>query len=318
MSIRRLTGVVALLLSAAAFGQSYPAKPIRMIVPFSAGGGSDIVARIIGQRIGDAMGQPVVVENRPGAASMIGTEIVANAPADGYTLLLADSSFTINQAYFRKPSYSVKQFVPVARIAETPYVLIAHPSVAAANLRDFIAFAKSQPGKVSLGSSGNGSGSHMAFELFQLETGTRFNHIPYKGSAQSMADTLSGQVQGSFTTAPSVVPHYKAGRLKVHGAASPARSGALPDVPTFSEQGFRNVVVTNWYGVVAPAGTPAAVVAKLYTEISRAGRLAATTERLATTALDPSDGTPEQFGDMIAGELGRWARVISDAKIQME
>jgi len=313
-----LAGIALCLAATGAAAQAYPAKPIRMIVPYAPGGGSDIVARIIGQRIGEAMGQTVVIENRPGAAGMIGTEIAAGAPADGYTLLLADSSFTINQAYFRKPSYSIRQFVPVARIADTPYVLIAHPSLPAGTLREFIAFAKTQPGRINLGSSGNGSGSHIASELMQLETGTKFNHIPYKGSGQSMADTLSGQVQVSFTTAPSVVPHYKAGRLKVFAAASPARSGALPDVPTFTEQGLANVVVTNWYGVVAPAGTPPAVVARLHAEIARAARLPATTERLAATALDPAEGSPEQFGELISAELKRWSQVIADAKIQME
>jgi tripartite-type tricarboxylate transporter receptor subunit TctC len=314
------TGVAALmLLAATAVGaQQYPNKPIRMIVPYAPGGGSDIVARIVGQRMTEAMGQTVVVDNRPGAAGMLGTGLTTLAPPDGYTLLLADTSFTINVAYFRKPSYDTKQFAPVAQIADTPYVLIAHPSVPANNVKEFIALAKAQPGKINLGSSGNGSGSHIAGELFQLETGTQLNHIPYKGSGPSTADTLAGQIQASFATAPGAVPYYKAGRLKILAAASPNRSGALPDVPTFAELGYKNVVVTNWYGVIALAGTPAAVMERLHAEVARATKLPDVRERLAAVALDPVEATTEQFRELVDAELKRWSKVIADAKIQRE
>ena len=298
--------------------QQFPTKPIRMIVPYAPGGGSDIVARIVALKMSEAMGQTVVVDNRPGAASMVGTELAAHAPADGYTLLLADSSFTINQAYFRKPSYNTKQFTPVALVAGTPYVLIAHPSVPANTVKDFIALAKARPGEINLGSSGNGSGSHLAGELFQLETGVKLNHIPYKGSGPSTADTLAGQIQASFATAPGAVPYYKAGRLKILAAASPKRSGALPDVPTFTELGYRDVVVTNWYGIVTAAGTPQPVVQRLYGEVARAVKLSDVRERLAGIALDPIEATTGQFDDLIGSELKRWAKVLAEAKIQME
>jgi len=296
-----------MLLAAPIAAAQYPTKPIRMIVPYAPGGGSDIVARIVAQKMTEAMGQTVVVENRPGAAAMLGTELAARAPADGYTLLLADSSFTINQAYFRKPSYNTKQFTPVALVADTPYVLIVHPSVPANTVKDFIALAKARPGEIHLGSSGNGSGSHLAGELFQLETGVKLNPIPYKGSGPSTADTLAGQIQASFATAPGAVPYYKAGRLKILAAASPKRSGALPDVPTFTELGYTNVVVTNWYGIVTAAGTPQPVV-----------KLPEVRERLAGIALDPIEATTGQFDDLISSELKRWAKVIAEAKIQME
>ena len=316
----RLFRIAAMMLLAVpvAAAQQYPNKPIRMIVPFAPGGGSDIVARIVGQKMTEAMGQTVVVDNRPGAASMLGTELAAHAPADGYTLLLADSSFTINQAYFRKPSYNMKQFTPVALVADTPYVLIAHPSVAAITVKDFIALAKAQPGKINLGSSGNGSGSHIAGELFQLDTGVKLNHIPYKGSGPSTADTVAGQIQASFATAPGAVPFYKAGRLKILAAASPKRSGALPDVPTFTELGFKNVLVTNWYGVVTAAGTPRPVVQRLYGEVARATKLPDVRERLAAIALDPIEANTGQFDELVSSEIKRWAKVIADAKIQME
>lgn len=249
---------------------------------------------------------------------MLGTELAAHAPADGYTLLLVDSSFTINQSYYRKPSYNTKQFAPVALIADTPYVLIAHPSLPANNVKEFIALAKGLPGKINLGSAGNGSGSHMTGELFQIETGVKLNHIPYKGSGPSTADTLAGQIQVSFATAPGAVPYYKAGRLKILVAASPKRSGALPDVPTFTELGYRNIVVTNWYGIVAPAGTPQPVVQRLYGEVARAAKLPDVRERLAAVALDPIEANTEQFGELVNAELGRWSKVIADAKIKTE
>jgi tripartite-type tricarboxylate transporter receptor subunit TctC len=312
--------IAALMLLAApvAAAQQYPDKPIRMIVPYAPGGGSDIVARIVGQRMIEAIGQTIVIDNRPGAAAMLGTELAAHAPADGYTLLLVDSSFTINQSYYRKPSYNTKQFAPVALIADTPYVLIAHPSLPANNVKDFIALAKAQPGKINLGSAGNGSGSHMTGELFQIETGVKLNHIPYKGSGPSTADTLAGQIQASFATAPGAVPYYKAGRLKILVAASPKRSGALPDVPTFTELGYKNIVVTNWYGIVAPAGTPQPVVQRLYGEVARAAKLPDVRERLAAIALDPIEANTEQFGELVNAELRRWSKVIADAKIKTE
>jgi tripartite-type tricarboxylate transporter receptor subunit TctC len=317
--MERIAVAAVLVLAATAVGaQQYPNKPIRMVVPYAPGGGSDIVGRIVGQKMSEALGQTVVVDNRPGAAGMLGTALATLAPADGYTILLADTSFTINVAYFRKPSYSIKQFAPVAQIADTPYVLIAHPSLPANNVKDFIALAKAQPGKVAVGSSGNGSGSHIANELFQLETGAKLNHIPYKGSGPSTADTLAGQIQASFATAPGAVPYYKAGRLKILAAASPKRSGALPEVPTFVELGYKNIVVTNWYGVIALAGTPAAVLERLHAEVARATKLPEVRERLAGVALDAVEGTTEQFQNLINAELKRWSKVIADAGMQME
>ena len=290
-----------------------------MVVPYAPGGGSDIVGRIVGQRMSESLGQTIVVDNRPGAAGMLGAELAAAAAADGYTLLLADSSYTINASYFKQKRYDAqKSFVPVSLIADTPYILVVHPSVPAATLKEFIALAKAQPGKINVGSAGNGSGSHLIGAMFMLKAGVNLNHIPYKGSGPSTADVVAGQIQSTFATAPGAVPFIKAGRLKALVAASPRRSATLPDVPTFVELGFRDIVVTNWYGVVAPAGTSKAVVQKLYNEIGRAIALPDVRERLAGAALEPVTPAPEQFAQLIDAELKRWAQVIKDANIPTE
>ena len=298
---------------------NYPAKPIRMVVPYAPGGGSDIVARIVGQKMSESLGQTVVVDNRPGAAGMLGAELAAGAAADGYTLLLADSSYTINASYFRQKRYDAqKSFVPVSLIADTPYILVVHPTVPAATLKEFIALAKAQPGKINVGSAGNGSGSHLTGALFMLKAGVNLNHIPYKGSGPSTADVVAGQIQSTFATAPGAVSFIKAGRLKALVAASPKRSATLPDVPTFVELGFKDIVVTNWYGVVAPAGTAKSAVQKLYNEIGRTIALPDVRERLAGAALEPVTPAPDQFAQLIDAELIRWAQVIKEANIPTE
>ena len=300
--------------------QAYPTKPIRMIVPYAPGGGSDIVARIAGQKMTESLGQAIVVDNRPGAAGMLGAEMAANAPADGYTLLLADSSFTINSSYYTKQiRYDArKDFVPVALIADTPYLLVVHPAVAAASIKDFIALAKAQQGKINVGSAGNGSGSHLIGELFRLKAGVGFTHIPYKGSGPATADVVAGQIQATFATAPGAMPFIKAGRLKPLVVATPKRSATLPDVPTFIELGFPDIVVTNWYGIVAPAATPRAVVQRLYDEVLRAIAQPDVRERLAGAALEPVSQSPGQFGRLIDAEVKRWAQVVKDANIKTE
>lgn len=307
-------------LALAATAPAYPTKPIRMIVPYAPGGGSDIVGRIVGQRMTDALGQPIIIDNRPGAAGMLGAEIAANAPGDAYTLLLADSSYTINSSYYRKQArYDArKSFVPVALIADTPYLLVVHPGVPAKSLKDFIALAKSQPGKINVGSAGNGSGSHLTGELFKLKAGVNLNHIPYKGSGPSTADVVAGQIQSTFATAPGAVPFIKAGRLRALVVASAQRNAALPEVPTFVESGFRDIVVTNWYGIVATAGSPRPAVQRLYDEAGRAIALPDVRERLAAAALEPVPQSPGQFGTLIDAELTRWAQIIKEADIRTE
>ena len=317
-----MTAISGLLLAAggALAQQDYPTKPIRLIVPFAAGGGSDFVGRLIGQKLTEQMGQTVVVDNRPGAASLVGTQIVARAAPDGYTLLLADSGFTINIAFFKDPQYdALKDFDPISVVAETPYILVVNPGLPyAASLKDFIAAAKAQPGKLSIGSAGSGSGTHMTGELFRLRSGIDVIHVPYKSVGPAISDVVAGQIQSTFATAPVTLPLVKAGRLKILAAATPTRSRLLPDVPTFAESGVNAVNVSNWYSVMSVGGTPKSVIRRLHDEITRAVAAPDMRERLAASALEPAPNTPEQFRKMIAEELQRWARVIKDAGIRQE
>jgi len=302
------------------FAQNYPNRPIRLIVPFAAGGGSDFVGRLIGQKLTDQMGQTVVVDNRPGAASLVGTQIAANAAPDGYTLLLADSGFTINIAFFKDPKYdALKSFDPVSVVAEAPYILVVNPGLPyAGSLREFVAAAKAQPGKLAIGSAGSGSGTHMTGELFRLRAGINMIHVPYKSVGPAMSDVVAGQIQSTITTPAVSLPLVKAGRLKILAAAVPQRSKTLPDVPTFAEGGVPDVNVSNWYSIVTVGGTPKPVIKRLYDEVARALAAPDMAERLAVSGLEPGGNTHEQFRKKIEEELQRWARVIKDAGIRQE
>jgi tripartite-type tricarboxylate transporter receptor subunit TctC len=321
MKIRSMTLLTVLTLTAhIAFAQNYPSKPIRLIVPFAAGGGSDFVGRLIGQKLTDQMGQTVVVDNRPGAASLVGTQIAANAAPDGYTLLLADSGFTINIAFFKDPKYdALKSFDPVSVVAEAPYILVVNPGLPyAGSLKEFVAAAKAQPGKLAIGSAGSGSGTHMTGELFRLRAGINMIHVPYKSVGPAMSDVVAGQIQSTISTPAVSLPLVKAGRLKILAAAVPQRSKTLPDVPTFAEGGVPDVNVSNWYSIITVGGTPQPVIKRLYDEVARALAAPDMAERLAVSGLEPGGNTPEQFRKKIEEELQRWARVIKDAGIRQE
>jgi tripartite-type tricarboxylate transporter receptor subunit TctC len=305
--------------AAAISADGYPTKPIRLVVPFAPGGGSDVVGRIVGQKLSEALGQTVVVDNRPGAASMLGTDLVAKSQADGYTLLLADLALTINPAYYVKqaPADPAKKFVGVAQVAETPYVLMVHPGVPAATIRDFIALAKAQPGKINVGSSGNGGGLHLTLELFKVKAGINLNHIPYKGGGPALTDTLAGQIQATFIGMGGTLQDVQNGRVRALVVTSAKRNATLPDLPTLAELGY-DVIVTNWYGVVTPAGTPQPVVNRLYDEIGRALTQPDVRERLTATGLELVPQSPGQFQRFIASEAKRWAQAIKDAHMQTE
>ncbi len=315
-----LSCVCLVALAAPAAAQDYPNRPVRLIVPFAAGGGSDFVGRLIGQRLGEQMGQTVVVDNRPGAASLVGTQIVARAMPDGYTLILADSGFTINMAFFKDPKYdALKDFDPVSVIAETPYILVVNPSLPyVGSLKDFVAAAKAQPAKLAIGSAGSGSGTHMTGELFRLRAGINMTHVPYKSVGPAIADVVGGQIQSTIATAPVTLPLVKAGRLKMLAAASATRSKLLPDVPTLAEGGVTDVIVSNWYSIMSVGGTPKNVIKRLNDEIHRAIAAPDFRERLAASALDPAPNTPEQFRKMVEGELVRWKGVVKSAGIRQE
>jgi len=298
--------------------ESYPTKSIRLVVPYTPGGGSDTVARIITQKMSDALGKTIVVDNRAGAAGTLGTEIVANAQPDGYTLLLADSPFTINSLHKRARYDAQKSFVPVALIATTPYVLVVNPLLPASTLRDFIALARAQPGKINLGSSGTGGGNHLTGELFKLKAAINLNHVPYKGAGPAIGDVMSGQIQATFASAPGAVVGVRNGRLKPLAVTSATRSSTLPDVPTFAELGFSDFTIVNWYGIMAPAGTPSGPVKRLYEEVTNALGLPDVRARLSSAALEPVIPATDQFRKMLAVELKRWAQVIESANIQIE
>ena len=303
-----------------AAAQDYPVRPIRLIVPFGPGGGSDYVGRLIGQKLTEQLGQQVVVDNRPGAASLVGTELVARAAPDGYTLCLCDVGFTINPAYYRKTSYQpLKDFDPVTVVAETPYILVVNPELPyTRSVKDFIAAAKAQRGKINIGSAGSGSGTHFSGELFKLAAGIDMTHVPYKSAGLSTADVASGQIQCSMSTPPASLGLVRAGRVKILASAGTKRSALLPDVPTFTESGLPGVVMTNWYSVMSVGGTPKPVLKRLYDETTRAVSAPDMRERLANAALEPAPMTTEQFRQMIASELQRWARVMKEAGIRPE
>jgi tripartite-type tricarboxylate transporter receptor subunit TctC len=300
--------------------QDYPNRPIRLIVPFGPGGGSDYVGRLVGQKLTEQMGQTVVVDNRPGAASLVGTEIAARAAPDGYTLCLCDVGFTINPAYYSKTKYDpLKDFDPVTVVAETPYILIANAGLPyARSVKDFIAAAKAQPGSINLGSAGAGSGTHFSGELFKLRAGLNMIHVPYKSAGLSGADVASGQIQASMSTPPASMPLVKAGRIKILASAGEKRSALMPDVPTFAESGVSGVLMTNWYSIMSVGGTPKPVLQRLHAELVRAIATPDMRQRLASAALEPAPKTPEQFRKMIAAELKRWASVMKEAGIRRE
>ncbi len=300
--------------------QDYPNRPIRLVVPFAPGGGSDFVGRLIGQKLTDQLGQQVVVDNRPGAASLVGTQIAARGAPDGYTLLLADAGFTINIAFFKDPKYDAfKDFAPVSVIAETPYILVVNPQLPyAGSLKEFIAAAKAQPSKLALGSAGSGSGTHMTGELFRLRAGITMTHVPYKSVGPAMADVVGGQIPATFSTPPTSLPFVKAGRLRILAAAVQKRSALLPDVPTFAENGLPGIDVTNWYSVMSVGGTPQPVIKRLHAEIARAIASPDMRTRLAASALEPAPNTPDEFRAIISREIRRWVGVVKDAGIQQQ
>lgn len=316
-----VTGFAAAgLLAQSVLAQDYPNRPIRLIVPFGPGGGSDYVGRLVGQKLTEQMGQTVVVDNRPGAASLVGTEIAARAAPDGYTLCLCDVGFTINPAYYSKTKYDpLKDFDPVTVVAETPYILIANAGLPyARSVKDFIAAAKAQPGSINLGSAGAGSGTHFSGELFKLRAGLNMIHVPYKSAGLSGADVASGQIQASMSTPPASMPLVKVGRIKILASAGEKRSALMPDVPTFAESGVSGVLMTNWYSIMSVGGTPKPVLQRLHAELVRAIATPDMRQRLASAALEPAPKTPEQFRKMIAAELKRWASVMKEAGIRRE
>ncbi len=303
----------------AAGAQAYPAKPIRMIVPTSPGGIIDIVSRLTGQKLTEVTGQIVVIENRAGASNNIGTEYVARAPADGYTLLAATLPLVVNPALFEKLPFNVERdFAPVSLVVSAPYVMVAHPSLPAKSVKELVALAKAKPGALSYSTGGSGTNLHIAAELFALQAGVKLLHIPYKGGGPALAAVIAGEAALSFPSLGAVLPQVNAGRLRAIAITSTQRSTLLPKVTTIAESGYPDYAFTSWVGVLAPAGTPSEIVAALNAHIVKAMRNPAVIERLAADGNEVVAGSPEQFAALIKTELARWAKVVKASGMKPE
>ena len=314
-----------LLLAALTFGvhaqAPYPNHPVRIVVPFPAGGTTDILARATAQKLTETLGQPFVVENRPGAAGNIGAEIVAKSPPDGYTMLMGTvGTHAINASLYEKMPYDhVKDFVPVVLVAGVPNVLVVHPSVPAKSVQELIAYAKANPGKLNFASSGSGTSIHLSGELFKTMTGVSMQHVPYKGSAPALADLTGGQVQLMFDNLPSALPLIKAGKLRALAVTSLARASALPDVPTVAESGLPGFEASSWFGLLAPAGTPKDVITKVNAEVAKWLATPEAKEKLAAQGAIVASGlTPDDFTRHIASETTKWQKVVKDSGAKVE
>lgn len=297
----------------------YPARPVRMIVPYPPGGGSDITGRAIGAKLNEYLSQTFVIDNRPGATGLIGTEIAARAPADGYTLLLADAPHTINALVYNKQRYdAIKDFTPLNLIATSPQALCANASFSVNSLKELLAMPRAQTAKLAMGSSGLASGPHMLYEWLRIKTGMTLNHVPYKGGGPSLADAVSGQIPLVMNAVPAAMPHIKAGRLKLLAISSAQRHPLLPNVPTFVESGVTDFVSFQWYGMFGPAGLPKDVVATLNREISRALNAQDIKDRFTAATFDPTPGTPADFLKLLESEDRRWRDVQKQVNVRLD
>jgi tripartite-type tricarboxylate transporter receptor subunit TctC len=319
------TGVTALAVAlflanpVCAQAQKYPSKPIRMIVGYAPGGGSDIMGRLMAQQITEALGQQVIVENRPGAAQNVAAEYMTKQPADGYTVFLSSAAHGINVSLYPKINYDpVKDFAPVAVFATSPNLLLVHPSFPAKNVREFVAVAKKNPSKLNFSSSGSGSTQHLSGELLNIQIGVKMTHVPYKGSAPSMTALASGEVDFSFNNIPASQPLMTPGRVRALGITSTKRSPLLPELPTMNESGLPGFVTETWYGVLVPAGTPAEIIATLNAVVVKAVQKPDFRARLAQLGADPLAESPEYFRKMLAEEIARWAKVVRISKAKPE
>jgi len=307
-------------IAAPAFAQSYPAKPVRLLVGFAPGGGTDIVSRVLGQKLSEWWGQQVVVENRAGATGTIAADLVAKAPADGYTLLMGHvNSNAIAPTLFKKLPYdAVKDFASITYVGYVPNVLTVHPSLPTKNVKELIALAKTRTGELTCASSGTGSTQHLALEMFMTITGTKIIHVPYKGSGQAIVDLVAGQVQMNFDTMPPVLDHIRGNRLRALAVTTPKRAEQLPDVPTFVETGLKGFEMTNWYGVVAPAATPRDIVNKINADINKALADPGVRKRLADVGTDIGGGTPEAFDAFVKTEITKYTKLVKAANVQLD
>jgi tripartite-type tricarboxylate transporter receptor subunit TctC len=297
----------------------YPTKSIRFILPFPPGGGTDTLGRIIGAKLGDGLGQQVVMDNRPGAGANIGAEIAAKSPADGYTLLMGNVAHAINMSLYSRLNYNfLKDFTPVSLLASTPNIVVVHPSIPAKSVRELVALAKARPNALDYASSGSGSSAHLAGVLFQEMAGIKMNHIPYKGGGPAVIALVGGQVAIGFATTPSVISHIKSGKLRGLAVTGAKRSQSAPDLPTVSEAGVKGYEVTGWYGILVPTGTPKEAISRLHAESIKAIKLRDVKERLDATGFEAIGSTPDKFGTFIRSEVEKWGKVVKASGARVE
>jgi tripartite-type tricarboxylate transporter receptor subunit TctC len=316
----RLVAALALLaLSPPSWAQDFPSRPVRVVVPFAAGGGADVIARIVAQKLAERTGQAFFVDNRPGAAGNIGTEIAAKAPPDGYTLLVVGPNHTTNPHLFAKlPFDPVKDFAPVSLLTSAPYILLVNPALPIRTLQDVIAQARAQPGQLAYGSAGNGTAGHLAMELIKTTAGVDLLHVPYKGSPPMLADLMGGQVALGFDNVLSSSPHIAAGRLRAVASSSSRRSPSLPEVPTIADSGLPGFDVTVWQGLLAPAGTPEAIVTRLAGEVRTGLADAEVRERMAALGVEVIASDPPSFAAFIAEDVAKWGPVVRAAGARID
>jgi tripartite-type tricarboxylate transporter receptor subunit TctC len=314
-----LACAAAVFLPPAALAQPYPSKPIRMLVGFPPGGGADIVARQLAPKLGEQLGQQVVIDNRGGASGNIALEVLAKAVPDGYTLMMTTPTVTVNPALYPKVAYdSLRDFAPVRLVASTAYILVVHPSVPAKTVQELVALAKARPRQLNYSSGGNGAAAHLAGELFRSMTGIEIVHVPYKGVAPALISLLGSEVQLTFSSQPSTIPHLKEGRLRALGITSPKRSGFTPDIPTIAESGVPGYDTTAWYGVLATARTPAPVIARLNAELTKLLELPEIKAAIAAQSFEILPSNPVQFGEFIKSELVKWVKVVKDSGMRID
>ena len=299
--------------------QPYPVRPIRIISPFAPGGGNDVICRIIAPRLGEHLKQQVLVDNRPGANGIVGTEAAARAAPDGYTIVLIPSGHAVNASLYKKLPYdSIRDFTTISLVGSSPLVVAMHPSVPTRNVKELIALARARPGQLTYGSAGIGSSGHLAGALFETMTGTKLVHVPYKGMGLVVTDLIGGQVSLTFGTSASVMPHVRAGRLRALATTGAQRAPALPDIPTVAESGVRGYEASLWYGFVGPARLPAEIVERLNTAIVGVLKQASVHDRLADAGVDTRSSTPEEFGRLLVADLERWGKVVQRAGVRPE
>lgn len=323
-SLPKRLGLAAMAMALAAAvparaAEAFPSKPIRLVAPFAAGGGADTVARATAQKLGEILSQQVIIDNRPGASNIIGTDLAAKAAPDGYTIMIANSVHTINAGLSRKLPYdSVRDFTPISLVATTPFMLIVHPSLPVKSVWDLIALARSRPGQLNYASPGSGTAAHLAVELFKLDAGIQMLHVPYKGISQALTDTIAGATQVMILSPSTALAQARAGRVRALAQTGAKRSEAMPEVPTMQEGGVKGYEFTSWYGLLAPRAVPGPIIAQLNGAVVKALQQKDLRDRLESAGAEPQSSTPEQFGELIKREIGRFTDLVQRAKLTLD